>query len=70
VQLHGKPGDIVSLIPLGEEARGITTHHLEYPLRGESLAFGSTRGISNVMLKNQAKVHVSEGMLLCTIIHI
>ncbi len=70
VQLHGKPGDIVSLIPLGEEAQGITTHHLEYPLRSESLAFGSTRGISNVMLKDQAKVHVSEGMLLCTIIHI
>lgn len=67
--IQGKRGDIVSLIPLRGEAQGITTQNLEYPLRGESLTFGSTRGISNVMLNKQAKVYLSEGMLLCTIIH-
>ena len=67
--LRGQPGDIVSLIPLGGHAYGITTTGLEYPLADGALYFGATRGISNVMLDEQATVRLKDGLLLCTIIH-
>jgi thiamine pyrophosphokinase len=69
IELGGQPGDTVSLIPLGGDARGITTHGLEYPLADETLFFGNTRGLSNVMLGETASVYLKEGVLLCTIIH-
>ncbi len=67
--LNGQPGDTVSLIPLFGDAHGITTHNLEYPLKNETLLFGSTRGISNVLLAENATVSVQDGMLMCVIIH-
>lgn len=63
-EIKGAKGDIVSLIPLDAEVQGITTHTLEYPLRGDTLERGSTRGISNVMLSEQAQVVWTRGMLL------
>jgi thiamine pyrophosphokinase len=67
--LDGKPGDTVSLIPLGGDTEGITTQWLEYPLEDETLYFGSTRGISNVLLDENATVFIKKGLLLCIIIH-
>lgn len=67
--LCGQAGDIVSLVPLGGHATGITTTGLEYPLTDGTLFFGATRGISNVMLGEQATVRFESGLLLCTIIH-
>jgi thiamine pyrophosphokinase len=69
IEIHGSPGDIVSLIPLGGDAIGISTQGLEYPLKQETLHFGSTRGISNVLLDPPANVSLEEGLLLCTIDH-
>jgi thiamine pyrophosphokinase len=37
---------------------------LYYPLRGETLAFGPARGISNVMTAAHAQITTSEGTLL------
>jgi len=67
--LCGKPGDTVSLIPLSEVAAGIVTTGLEYPLSDEDLPLGATRGISNVLLVEQATVSCRQGWLLCTILH-
>lgn len=67
--LHGQPGDTVSLIPLGGDAHGITTHGLEYPLQQETLYFGTTRGVSNALLSETAMVQLEQGMLLCVVIH-
>ena len=67
--ITGSPGDTVSLIPLGGDALGVTTAGLEYPLNGESLAFGATRGVSNLLLGETAKVHLQGGLLLCVVIH-
>lgn len=64
----GKKGDTVSLIPLDKAVQGITTRELEYPLHGETLERGSTRGISNVMLGERAQVRWTTGMLL--IVHL
>lgn len=63
-EILGKKGDIVSLIALDDRVDGIVTHGLQYPLRGETLERGSTRGISNVMLDEHATVRVARGALL------
>jgi thiamine pyrophosphokinase len=69
LEIQGNPGDTVSLIPLGIQPLGITTQGLEYPLDNETLEFGGTRGISNVLLRETASVTLKEGLLLCVLIH-
>jgi thiamine pyrophosphokinase len=66
--IDGQPGDTVSLISLQGDARGVTTHGLEYPLQRGSLAFGSTLGVSNVLLGTQATVTVEAGLVACVVI--
>jgi thiamine pyrophosphokinase len=51
------------------DALGVTTQNLEYPLRGETLVFGETRGVSNVLLGERASVQLERGLLLCVVIH-
>jgi thiamine pyrophosphokinase len=63
--LDGVPGDIVSLLPVGPTAEGITTRGLEYPLKGESLPLGSTRGISNVISGLPCRITLRQGLLVC-----
>ncbi|MBE9508969.1 MAG: thiamine diphosphokinase [Chloroflexi bacterium] len=65
----GQPGDTVSLIPLGGDAVGVTAEGLEWPLRDGTLRFGPARGVSNVLVKEQARVRVRRGSLLCVITH-
>lgn len=61
--LWGQPGDTVSLIPIGQDAQGVTTSGLEYPLKAENLQFAATRGISNVFTQSQATIHLAGGLL-------
>jgi thiamine pyrophosphokinase len=68
--LPGDAGDIVSLLPLGGEAAGVVTIGLEYPLQAETLAFGSSRGISNVISAAPASVTLGQGLLLCVLIRV
>jgi thiamine pyrophosphokinase len=63
--IHGRPSDLVSLIPLEEKVTGITTTNLAYRLNNEPLYLASTRGISNVMLGKTAIVQKQKGRLLC-----
>lgn len=65
ITFHGEKGDILSLIPLGRDALGITTIGLEYPLKNDVLRLGSSRGISNVLIGNSARVFLKQGLLLC-----
>jgi thiamine pyrophosphokinase len=62
--LAGRLGDLVSLIPLGGSARGVTTDGLQFPLRGEELAVGRTRGVSNVRTRTPAGITLESGRLL------
>ncbi len=64
IEIAGKKGDEISLIPIKSDCRGITTEGLYYPLSDASLPLGSTRGISNVMLSHKAKVTVTQGVLM------
>lgn len=61
----GNPGDLVSLLPLGGAAIGVTTRGLKYLLYGETLYAEATRGISNVLLGDSAEVHLEQGTLIC-----
>ena len=50
--------------PLHGPADGIRTEGLAYPLDGETLEPGSTRGVSNVFVGETAYVSVKRGVLL------
>jgi thiamine pyrophosphokinase len=63
VHLHGKAGDIVSLIPLSTESSGINTRDLEYSLLDGTLTIGSPRGVSNMMLCDHCQVTLKHGLL-------
>jgi len=63
-EVHGQAGDLVSLIPWGGDALGITTEGLAYPLRDEPLYAGAARGVSNVLLGERARITLREGRLL------
>lgn len=69
LQIDGKPGDTVSLIPIAGDAQGVRTQGLEYPLTGETLFFGATRGVSNAMVEKTASLVLEAGLLVCVVIH-
>ena len=46
--IRGTAGELVSLISVHGRAEGVTTSGLAYPLLGEALEAGSSRGVSNV----------------------
>jgi thiamine pyrophosphokinase len=64
VELHGRIGDIVSLLPVVSAAQGVTTEELQYPLVDEPLVLGSSRGLSNVRTAPLARVTLRSGRLL------
>jgi thiamine pyrophosphokinase len=66
-EFSGKPGDILSLIPLAGDACGIITQGLEYPLNDETLQFGESKGVSNVFIAECAQIAFKQGLLLCII---
>ncbi len=57
-------GDTVSLFPFCENITGITTRGLFYPLNNENLFLGDVRGISNVIMEDDAGVKIKSGLLL------
>jgi thiamine pyrophosphokinase len=64
-EIFGAAGDIVSLVPILQPAKGVKTENLRYPLDFETLNPDQTRGISNVMETKTARVSLSEGCLIC-----
>ena len=67
VNVQGRSGDILSLIPWHGSVEGVQTEGLQWPLYNETLFFSKSRGISNVMLDDSASVRIQSGLLL--IIH-
>jgi thiamine pyrophosphokinase len=64
LRLRAAVGDLLSLLPVGGDARGIVTEGLLYPLRDETLYLGQARGVSNVFQAPEARVSLEEGLLL------
>ena len=63
-RLVGDPGELISLFALHGPTAGVTTEGLLYPLRGETLEPGSSRGVSNVFAATEARIELEHGVLL------
>lgn len=59
--IYGKKGDLISIIPVTGNLLGITTKGLDYPLNDESLNFGESRGVSNIMVDSKCTITVKSG---------
>jgi thiamine pyrophosphokinase len=62
--LDGVVGDLVTLLPVGGDAVGVTTHGLRWPLDDATLHIGRSRGLSNVVTAVPASVELAGGTLL------
>jgi thiamine pyrophosphokinase len=63
-RLAGEPGELISLFAAHGPAAGVVTEGLTYPLRGETLEPGSSRGLSNVFAEPEARIALEQGVLL------
>ena len=59
--IYGRKGNIVSIIPVTGDLTGVTTDGLDYPLNNETLVFGETRGVSNIMKADKCKITITSG---------
>ncbi|GAB4581154.1 MAG: thiamine diphosphokinase [Anaerolineales bacterium] len=66
--LHGKPGQIVSTIPLNGDAVGLTYTGLTWPLDHATLPFGTPRGVSNTFAAEEAEISLREGVVVIIVI--
>lgn len=64
LDLEGKPGDIVSLIPLSVLVKGVSTRGMRWPLSEAELNYGTTLSISNEIVTPEAGVKIQNGKLL------
>ncbi len=62
--LVGTPGALVSLLAMHGPARGVTTTGLRFPLSGELLTAGSSRGVSNEFTSTDMTVALTDGVLI------
>ncbi len=63
-KLNGKKGDIISLLPLSEKVRGISTSGLSYQVPEGQFVMGISNGVSNVFCEDEAEITIEEGFLL------
>lgn len=66
-EVGGAVGDLLTLVPVGGPATGVRTGGLAFPLHGEVLAPGTTRGVSNVIEVVPATVALDAGTLLAVL---
>jgi thiamine pyrophosphokinase len=62
--IDGTASDLVSLIPIGCDAEGITTTGLRWRLTGDTLSGSASRGISNELVADCAGISVTAGTIL------
>jgi thiamine pyrophosphokinase len=61
-----EPDELVSLVSLAGDARGVTTEGLRWQLDNSTLPLGATRGVSNEPAGGGVRVRLREGILLVT----
>jgi thiamine pyrophosphokinase len=62
--LEGATGTTVTLLPVAGDADGVRTVGLRFPLAGEQLMLGRTRGLSNRIVAAPASVSLERGTLI------
>jgi thiamine pyrophosphokinase len=65
--LEGAIGDLVTLLPIGGDARGVTAEGVRWPLDAATLVMGRSRGLSNVITGPGASVSLERGSLLVVV---
>lgn len=61
--ITGEVGDLISVLALSEEARGVTTDGFEFPLDHVVLEKRNPYAISNVLTENKGIISLDEGVL-------
>ena len=64
LDIIGVPGQTVSLIPLAGDVRNLSLEGFYYPLDAFTLPWGSSRGVSNVLVTHCGKIRHEDGILL------
>jgi thiamine pyrophosphokinase len=64
LEVKGRSGDLISLIPYQGNVEGVVTENLKWKLSNETLYFDKTRGISNEMTYDVANISITKGLLL------
>ena len=64
-ELSGRPGKLVSLIPLTTEVVGVISRGLKWELNDRTFTIGQPFGISNEFTADSADISVKKGILLC-----
>lgn len=64
IAVPAQPDTYLSLLPLSPEVRGVVAEGVHWPLDGETLRWGQTRGVSNRITADEAFIAVREGLLL------
>ena len=64
LELLGRVGDLVTLLPIGGDASGVTTGGLRWSLDAATLPLGGSRGLSNEVTATRAWVSLERGTLL------
>ncbi len=64
LELEGKAGDTVSLLPITEKVTGITLEGFKYLLEDGEMISGSPLGISNELVGDRGAIRIKEGVLL------
>lgn len=68
LEIEDRKGATISLIPLTPVVTDISTRGLYYPLKNEQLIQGSSRGLSNKIIRKEAGIKYAGGRLLAVII--
>lgn len=64
VQLQGKKGDTISLLPFTDQVTGIDVKGLYYPLEDATMRKANPYGISNIFTKEIVDISIQSGLLL------
>jgi len=64
IEIKGKEGEIFSVIPLQQNATGVSIVRAMYPLKTQTIPYGSTLGISNEFKKSSVKISLQKGVVL------
>lgn len=64
IEIEGKKGELLSLLPYSREVKGIYTKGLFYGLSGEGMDLEMPYGISNVFTEDKAYIDIEAGLLL------
>ena len=63
-KIHGRIGEVISLIPWGGDVTVARTEGLRWSLQNEELYAHKTRGISNEMIDDVVQIEIESGLLL------